>query len=104
MAVHDFGNVLGIGDLLVIDSDDQVTADRDLHVAEVSGLIAAVEAGVLGSSAREGLFDEDSILRGEAHLFGEIRADGKSDDPEGRTAGMAVLLEIAEDSFGGVDG
>src|ERR1700733_5503964 len=42
MMVHDLVNVLGAGDLPAIDTDNEVAAKINLHVAEVRRLAAAV--------------------------------------------------------------
>ena len=41
---------------------------------------------------------------GQAHLLGEVGADGECDDTERGTAGVAVLLDVGEDRLGGIDG
>ena len=102
--VHEGADVLGIGDLLTVDSDDEVTSEHDGRVADVGLLIAAVEASALGGSAGDDALDENAVVGGKSHLRGEVRTDGVRDDAERGTADAAVTSEIGEHGFGGVDG
>lgn len=77
MAVHYVGDVLGVGDLLAVETNYEVSAEVDLQIAEVRDLIAPAQASSLGGSVGDDLLDEDSVVGGEAHLVGEIGTDGQ---------------------------
>jgi len=104
MLVHDDADVLRIGDLLTVDGDDEVSAELDGRIADVGLLGAAVQAGAFSCSAGKDALDEDSVIRLETHLRGEVGADGIGLDTQGRAANLSIFCEVSEDGLRCVDG
>src|SRR5579871_1903921 len=104
MLVHDCRNVLRALDLFAINTDDEISAEHDGLIADVSTLVAATEAGTFGSAATSDLLYEHAVVGIEAHLLGEVGADGVRDDAERGPFDTAVSGEIAQYRFGSVDG
>src|SRR5271156_2550062 len=104
VTVHHVGDVLRAGHVLIVNGNDQVSTEEDLHVAEVGGLASSAQTGALRSPAWNSSLDEDSIVGCETHLLGEIRTNGQRHNAQGGPADAAIFLEVAEDGLGRVDG
>src|SRR5581483_8796110 len=61
VVVHDLSEVLLIFDLLVVNGHDDVTAEHDRRVAEVSPLRAGAESRLVGRAARSYLDNEQPV-------------------------------------------
>src|SRR5215470_2886508 len=70
MGVHDLREVLLVLDVLPVDGDDEVAAQHDRDVAEVSAFVPAAQSGAISGTAGQNLHDEQSEVDGQAHLFG----------------------------------
>ena len=67
--INEVVDVLRIGDLLAVDGHNQIATEQDRRVADVSLLVAAVNAGALGRSATDDRLYEDTGYGGKSHLL-----------------------------------
>src|SRR5438105_2095865 len=56
--VHNLAEVLLVLDLLAIDGDNQIPADRDWNISQICAFGAAVQAGAVCGTARYNLHDQ----------------------------------------------
>ncbi len=72
----------GIGDLLAVDSDDQVTAEHDRLIANPRLFVSTAQSGPIGGATGDYFLNQHTIVRSEAHLVSKIRSDGVRDDAQ----------------------
>jgi hypothetical protein len=62
--VHDVGDILRAGHLLIVDTDDQISAEVDLHIAVHGDLIAAMQPRTVRGAVWQRPLDQHTIFDG----------------------------------------
>ena len=104
MLVHDGVDVLRLVDFLAVDGHDEVAAQHDGGVPHVSLLVAAAQAGSLRGAAWNYLLNQNSVIRGKAHLRGQIGTDGVIDDAQRGPLDASIAGQVGQYGLRRVDG
>ena len=93
--VHDRADVLRIGDLLAVDSHNQVAAQHDGRVAHIGLLIAAMQTRPFRRAAWNHLLNQHAVIRGQSHLLGQVRPDRIRNNAQRRPLHAPIASQIA---------
>src|SRR5438552_1322331 len=96
MVVHYLSQILLVGDFFVINRDDQVSAEHDRDIREVCTLTSSAQAGTFRSATGNHLNNQQSVISGQAHLFGELRSDGNGAHAQGGPPHTAQCHQVVE--------
>src|SRR3974390_1237699 len=104
MVVHHLRQVLLILDLLIIDGHDQVAAEHDGSIAEISPLSSGAKARLIRRPTWNYLYDQQSEIYRQTDLIREFLADRNGAYPKRRTPHTAERHQVVENRLGGIDG
>jgi hypothetical protein len=76
MVVHHLAEVLLVLDVLAIDGNNQVPAQHDGDVAQITALTATAQSRAVGGATRYHLHYQESRVAGQPHLVRQLRCDG----------------------------
>src|SRR5437870_7112259 len=96
MVVHYLSQILLVGDFFVINRDNQVSAEHDRDIRDVGALTSSTQAGTFRSATGNHLNNQQSVISGQAHLFGELGSDGNRAHAQGGPAHTAQRHQVVE--------
>src|SRR5581483_5955698 len=102
--VHHLGQSLLIVNALAVDGNDQVAANHDWNIAQVSALRSSAQAGAVGRSSGHHLHDQQTVIRRKPHLRRQLRIDKNNANAEGGTAHPSQRNQVIEHSLGRING
>src|SRR5216110_2539722 len=87
-------------DVLVIDLDDEISADIDRRIPEIGPFTTATYAGSISSAAGNYLLNEHAGIGSESHLVGQLGANWEqSGDSQTGTTDSPELYQVIEHGF-----
>ena len=103
MVIHHLREILLVFNFFAVDGDDQVAAQHDGNVAQISALGAAVQSGQIGRASGSDLDDQQSVIRGQAHFVSQFRADRNRADAQSWPPHPAQRHQIVQHRFRRID-
>ncbi len=100
---HEAYDLLGVLDLLAVDSHDQVAAERDGDAVELALLVAGAQAGRLRRAVAENGLDHRAVVGAQVELVRQRRRDRLRRDPDPGVAHLPVGLQLVHRADRGVD-